>query len=207
MHRDIRPPNIAARITASTRYTTLLFAHVLNQTTSCCLLIQYIFSVPEADTVLLDFGSANFFAPSAETEQAVERISGRYFATVEAMYEQHPVTTSSDAVLLGADTLPADEASSLIYCALQEMFPKHKSLFGLNRTDAAAFVDTRSMFWEHFGSIEIPEVDNRIHAIKEGLMELHTNRLGLTHGQLSAIVEAVLPAVYRLAELDLPFRE
>lgn len=159
--------------------------------------------------VLIDFSSASFYATTDEEEK--EEVAQRFQQANNGVqmhslmegnkFETMPVSTSSDAVLRGADNLPADEACALIYCALQEIFPEVDLLFAINSLGGNYdfFIKSRGddFFWEEL-TVDDPMAGPLKMTIRAALRNLLAMRESCTEAQRTAEVQAAVGAVYRL---------
>lgn len=163
------------------------------------------------NVVLIDFSSAKLYTTTTCTttaEEVMQRFqqanNGVQLSSLQGKWETRPVSTSSDAVLRGADTLPADEACALIHCTMQENFSEVMALFAINMEGGnyERFLKRRGgdCFWRDLATID-PIVDTLIETIRRALGNLQAIRESCTEAQRTAEVQAAVAAVFRLRPL------
>lgn len=144
--------------------------------------------------VLVDFSSARIIQ-GHETAVDAAALCGLTYEQLHSMYEKRPVSTASDAVLLGASTLPADEGCSMIYCIIQSILPEPYAFTHFNGFAIQTFIRRRKRGLNVFDSL--PEQEH-ILAIKCALQHLHDHRETCTPDEITAQVHLGIAAVFRL---------
>ena len=91
----------------------------------------------------VDFSGARVIA-GREEHVTAEALGGTSHAELQSLYEKLPVNTASDAVLRGADTLPADEGCAMIYCVLQHLLKNNNRLRAMRPAEEKQFINQRA---------------------------------------------------------------
>ena len=141
------------------------------------------------ELVLLDFESAMFYDTNISLVQRYFAKDLNVLANIAKNYQSYAPSTASDAVLGGKQCMPADEACSVIYCALQAIFPDVKAIRA--HTD---IMRQRRYFWTEYDDLVTGK------EVLRALDELRDLRVG---GDADAITEALtrgLDAAYSKLE-------
>ena len=144
----------------------------------------------------VDFSGARVIA-GREEHLTAEALGGTSHAELQLLYEKRPVNTASDAVLGGANTLPADEGCAMIYCVLQHLLKENFCLTNMHPANKATFISLRAE-WLDFYPL-CPGSDDPIKRIQDALAKLGAGREALSFEEIQTEVHIGLSAAFDLA--------